>query len=94
MKTKIHKKDEYCAGPNCDCGYKSEPKTMHTPNHTPLPWNINEYGTICEKGKEFIIIFLMAIPVNLYFNWFMTENYGKTTYGTFWNYIRRKIIDL
>jgi len=32
MDTKIHKNNQYCAGPQCDCGYKST-------QHTPGPWN-------------------------------------------------------
>ena len=32
MKDKIHVKDQFCAGPNCDC----------RPTHTPTPWGLDE----------------------------------------------------
>jgi len=42
--------------------------------------------------KLFIIICLIVFPLSMWFQWFMTGNYGKTTYGNFWNWLRNKEI--
>lgn len=42
--------------------------------------------------KQFLIDFLIALPFGFYFAWWMEGNYGKTTYGNFFNWlIRRKL---
>ena len=41
----IHVKDQYCAGPNCDCGY-SKPKENFT------PMTANDFVTCEQCGKD------------------------------------------
>lgn len=43
--------------------------------------------------KQFLICFICVIPFALWFTWFMEGNYGKTTYGNFWNWIRGKKLE-
>ena len=55
MKNKIHVKDQYCAGPLCDC--KSP--------HTPAPWSVNG-NRITAWDKE---LHVAAIPPESYSPW-------------------------
>ena len=43
--------------------------------------------------KQFLMIFLISFPFSMWLCWYLTGNYGKNTYGNFWNYLIGKEID-
>lgn len=58
-KHKIHVKDQYCAGPNCDCGYGK---------HNPTPWKYDESHFTIAEDKRGGLINVLNFPANVELN--------------------------